>query len=44
MQGEVDHHDGVFLDDANQHQDADGGDQGEVKAEEAQGDQGPHGR
>ena len=37
FQREVDHHDGVFLDDADQHDDADKGVQTEVDVEDEQG-------
>ena len=40
VQGEVNHHDGVFLDNADEQDDADEGDQGEFDVEEHQGQQG----
>jgi hypothetical protein len=42
LQGEIDHHDGVLLDDADQEDDADEGDDAEVVAEEQQHQQRPH--
>jgi hypothetical protein len=40
VQGEVDHHDGVLLDDADQHDDADEGVEAQIDAEDQQGQQG----
>ena len=40
LQGEVDHHDGVFLDDADEENDADDGDDVEVLFEEHEGEHG----
>mgnify|MGYP003347012436 CR=1 FL=1 len=42
LQREVDHHDRVLLHDADQHHDADGGDDGQLHAEELQRDQRAH--
>ena len=44
LQGEVDHHDGVLLDDADQHDDADEGIEAQVHPEHQQGEQGPQPR
>jgi hypothetical protein len=44
VQREVDHHDGVLLDDTDQHQDADDGDHGQVHVEQAQRHQRAHRR
>ena len=42
LQREIDHHDGVLLDDADQEHDADQRDDAEIRAADAQGEQGAH--
>src|SRR5215813_3308752 len=44
FQGEIDHHDGVLLHDADEQDDADEGDDVEVRAEDLQSQDGPHAR
>ena len=44
LQGEVDHHDGVLLDDAHQHDDAHEGVEGQRQARQFEGDQRAHAR